>query len=93
LIRVILADEPKGFDKAVRQPGLAAIDELVGRAPRTKRRGPRRAKLANTEAGIPADKFPPFWRDAIDDMMRRTSSAAPTWPCSSKRRAGPRSIT
>jgi hypothetical protein len=69
LIRVVLAPEPKGFDKAVRQKGLSAIDELVGRAPRIKRRGRRRTKVATTEAGIPADQFPPFWREAIDDMM------------------------
>lgn len=69
MIRVILAKEPQGFDKAVRQQGLAAIDELVGRPPRVRRRGPRRTKIADSEAEIPADKFPPFWRAAIDDMM------------------------
>lgn len=69
MIRVVLAPEPHGFDEAVRQKGLSAIDELVGRAPRVKRRGRRRAKVATTEAGIPADQFPPFWREAIDDMM------------------------
>lgn len=69
MIPVALAKEPTDFDKKIRQPGLAAIDELVGRAPRIKRRGPRRAKVANTESKIPADKFPPFWREALDDMM------------------------
>lgn len=69
MIPVVLASEPADFDRKVRQPGLAAIDELVGRPPHIKRRGPRRAKVAATEAGIPADKFPPFWREAIDDMM------------------------
>jgi hypothetical protein len=69
VIPVSLAPEPKGFDKDIRQPGLSAIDELVGRAPRIKRRGRRRAAIAATESRIPADKFPPFWRNALDDMM------------------------
>lgn len=69
MIPVSLAPEPKGFDKDIRQPGLSAIDELVGRAPRIKRRGRRRAAIAATESRIPADKFPPFWRNALDDMM------------------------
>jgi 5-methylcytosine-specific restriction endonuclease McrA len=69
VIPVVLAQEPKRFDKRVRQRGLSAIDELVGRAPRIKHRGPRRAKIANVESKIPADKLPPFWRDALDDMM------------------------
>jgi 5-methylcytosine-specific restriction endonuclease McrA len=69
VIPVALAPEPARFDMKVRQPGLAAIDELVGRAPRIKRRGPRRAKVADTELKIPADAFPPFWREALDDMM------------------------
>ncbi len=69
MIPVILAAEPADFDANVRQPGLAAIDELVGREPRAKRPGPRRKKVAETEAEISAIAFPPFWRDALDDMM------------------------
>lgn len=70
MIPVVLAPEPVGFDKKVRQPGLAAIDELVGRASRISRRGPRRAKVAEVESKIPPDKFPPIWRAALDDMMQ-----------------------
>ncbi len=69
MIPVLLAKEPADFDAKVRQPGLAAIDELVGRSPRIKRRGPRRKKVAETETKIPAQAFPPFWREALDDMM------------------------
>ena len=69
MVPVALAAEPNTFDSAVRQPGLSAIDELVGRPPRLNRPGPRRRKVANTEAQIPPGKFPPFWRDALDDMM------------------------
>lgn len=69
MIPVTLAAEPADFDAKVRQPGLSAIDELVGRDPRIKRPGPRRRKIAETEAEVPADAFPPFWREALDDMM------------------------
>jgi len=69
VIPVVLAKEPVDFDAKVRQPGRSAIDELVGRVPRIKRPGPRRKKVAETEAKISADAFPPFWRDALDDMM------------------------
>lgn len=69
MIPVARASEPAAFDWAVRQPGLSAIDELVGRPPRTRRPGPRRAKVADAEADIPAHKFPPFWREALDDML------------------------
>lgn len=69
MIPVPLKGEPTDFDRKVRQPGLAAIDELVGRATLGKRRGPRRKKIADTESSIPTDKFPPFWREALDDMM------------------------
>ncbi len=69
MIPVTLAPEPADFDAKVRQPGLAAIDELVGREPRLKRSGPRRKRVAETEAGISASTFPPLWRAALDDMM------------------------
>jgi 5-methylcytosine-specific restriction endonuclease McrA len=69
VIPVTPAKEPLHFDKTVRQRGLSAIDELVGRKPRLKRRGPRRKKLATREADIPADAFPPYWRDVLPDML------------------------
>jgi hypothetical protein len=69
VIPVSLAPEPATFDRQVRQAGLSAIDELVGRAPRLRRRGPRRAKVADVESEIPADQFPPFWRKALNDML------------------------
>jgi len=69
VIPVVLAPEPPHFDHHVRKPGLSAIDELVGRPPRVRRRGPKRSKVADVESAIPAASFPPFWRDALDDMM------------------------
>lgn len=69
MIPVVQASEPPGFDAQVRQRGLSAIDELVGRPPRLPRGGPRRKKVANQEQDIPADAFPPFWRAALPDML------------------------
>jgi hypothetical protein len=69
MIPVALAKEPPHFDRMVRQKGLSAIDEMVGRKPRLTRRGPRRKKVAASEADIRAEDFPPFWRDALEDML------------------------
>jgi len=71
MIPVVQADEPGEFDIMVRQRGLAAIDELVGRPPRVKRPGPPRKQVAKREQDIPADDFPPYWRDALPEMLRR----------------------
>jgi len=69
MIPVTQAKEPPEFDAKVRQPGLSAIDELVGRTPRVKRRGPKREKIADREQDIPAKEFPPYWRDALPEML------------------------
>lgn len=63
------APEPHSFDAKVRKKGLSAIDEFVGRKPRVNHSGPRRKKLAKRESEIPADAFPPYWRDALDDLL------------------------
>jgi hypothetical protein len=70
MIPVTPAAEPPHFDRTIRLPGLAAVDELVGRKPRVSRRGPRRKKIADREEDIPADTFPPLWRKALPDMLR-----------------------
>lgn len=56
--------------------GLSAIDELVGRPPRLTRTGPKREQLATKdghlitqEQDIPAGAFPPYWRDALPEML------------------------
>lgn len=69
MLPVALVNEPPEFDVKVRQPGLSAIDELVGRLPRLTRRGPKRKKLADREQDIPTDAFPPYWRDALPEML------------------------
>lgn len=69
MIPVALANEPPEFDAKVRQPGLSAIEELVGRPALVKRTGPKRKKLANHEQDIPADAFPAYWREALPEML------------------------
>lgn len=70
MIQVNLAPEPVGFDGNIRQRGLSAIDEMVGRPPRLRRRGPRREAIAQREQDIPADRFPTYWRDCLEDLLR-----------------------
>ncbi|HVE15664.1 MAG TPA: hypothetical protein VNB29_02965 [Chthoniobacterales bacterium] len=69
MIPVAQAQEPPEFDDKVRQPGLSAIDELVGRPPRLNRPGPRRKKIADLEQDIPAETFPPYWRRVLPEML------------------------
>lgn len=69
MIRLKLADEPDGFEDTVRTPGLRAIAEMVGEKP-PRRAGKRYAKIADRREDIPPDKFPPYWADALDDLMR-----------------------
>lgn len=66
MIPVSLAPEPQAFDGVVRQKGLAAIDALVGRKPRQTRSGRRHKAIARTESEIPANRFPPYWRDGLE---------------------------
>jgi hypothetical protein len=76
VIPVVQAKEPPEFNDRVRQPGLSAIDEMVGRPPRLTRPGPRRKQVVNDqgqpvtqEQDLPADAFPPYWRDALPEML------------------------
>jgi 5-methylcytosine-specific restriction endonuclease McrA len=69
MIHVDLADEPPNFDQRVRQPGLRAIAELIGEQVLPPRRGPKRAAVATRREDIPSDKFPPYWREALPDML------------------------
>jgi 5-methylcytosine-specific restriction endonuclease McrA len=69
VIPVRPAPEPADFDARVRQPGEDAIRELTGQPPTRRRRGRRRKKLAERPEDIPPDRFPPYWRDALPDML------------------------
>ncbi|HEX2205718.1 MAG TPA: hypothetical protein VHG91_20565 [Longimicrobium sp.] len=68
MIPVTPAPEPHDFDARVRQPGLAAIAELVGEAP-AKRRGRPRTVAAARREDIPPEKFPPLWRRVLPEML------------------------
>ena len=70
MIPVTLAPEPAAFDSNVRQPGLRAIAELAGEQPDPPRTaGQPYAAVAASRDEIPADKFPPYWREMLDDLM------------------------
>lgn len=74
MIPVIPAPEPTTFDARVRQPGLSAIDELVGRPPRLVRPGRGRKQLLidgspiTREDQIPARAFPDFWTRILPEL-------------------------
>lgn len=70
MIHVTKAPKPKGFDEKVRKPGLRAIAEMVGKPPPYKRTsGKAFSKIAVRERDIPADQFPPYWTEVLDDLM------------------------
>lgn len=70
MIRVRPAEEPPDFEAQVREPGRRAIAELVGEAP-PRRAGQRFAQVAESREEIPASKFPPYWREALGDLLER----------------------
>lgn len=70
MIRVQPAPEPPDFDARVRQPGLRAIAELVGERP-PRQAGRRCRPVAASRDAIPPDKFPPFWRQCLDELLTR----------------------
>lgn len=72
MIPVCKAEEPDDFDASVRQPGLRALHEMTGQAfpgQQKKRRGKPFNKIADKFDAIPADKFPPYWRDSLPAML------------------------
>ena len=68
MIPVAPADEPATFGATVKQPGLRAIVELVGERP-PRAAGRRFSQVADSREAIPPDRFPPYWRCAIDDLL------------------------
>ena len=71
MIRVTPADEPKGFQTSVREPGLRALAEMVGEVPRfPRKKGKAFAKRAARREEIPAEKMPPYWTEALDNLMQ-----------------------
>lgn len=68
MIPVRLAAEPVSFHEAVRVPGQRAIAEMVGETP-PRRAGTRHKKIADRRDDIPPEKFPPYWTEALDDLL------------------------
>jgi hypothetical protein len=66
VIPVALAPEPATFDAKVRQKGEAAMLELIGKG--QPRRGGPRGPVATRRDRIPSARFPPYWRDVLDEM-------------------------
>lgn len=70
MIPVAQASVPPEFDAKVRQPGLRAIAEMVGKqSPYPRTSGKKHKQVANQEQDIPADAFPPHWRHALQEML------------------------
>jgi hypothetical protein len=70
MIRVQEAPEPASFESAVRQPGLRAIAEMVGEEPvPPRKKGRKFKKIADSRDKIPAERFPSYWTEALDDLM------------------------
>ena len=70
MIRITPAPAPPQFESEVRQPGLRAIAEMVGKTPVYPRTaGKRFKKVAIREEGIPSDELPTYWTKALDDLM------------------------
>lgn len=70
MIQVVLAKEPADFDAKVRQKGLSALAEMAGLPTKRKRAGPKRKVIASRVEDIPADQFPPYWRESLEDLLR-----------------------
>ncbi len=72
MIPVKPAKEPDTFDALVRQRGLRALAEMTGAAFVPKRPKGQKAfpKIAARIEDIASEKLPPFWTEALDDLMR-----------------------
>jgi hypothetical protein len=83
MIHVELAPEPGTFQSTVREPGLRAIAEMVGKPPPYPRTGGKPyeqrhfplpkgstgpAVPITNEADLPPDEFPAYWVDALDEL-------------------------
>ncbi|MDE0003826.1 MAG: hypothetical protein OXQ29_14145 [Rhodospirillaceae bacterium] len=58
MMRVIPAPEPESFDKVVRQRGLRKLQSIAER------------EYGGSMDAIPTSKFPPYWRDSLDDLPK-----------------------
>lgn len=69
MIRLVLAEEPADFDEKVRQPGLRALDEMVGN-PVTRTAGKKRKVVATCKEEINGSDFPAFWTEVLPDLLK-----------------------
>ncbi|MBK6531276.1 MAG: hypothetical protein IPF99_17195 [Deltaproteobacteria bacterium] len=69
MIPVQKAAAPTDFDERVRRPGLDAIAELVGETRQKPRGGKKRSEFFSRREKIPGEKFPPYWRRVLPEML------------------------
>lgn len=70
MIPVAPAPTPARFNALVREPGLRAIDEMVGRTPKFRRKkGKPFKQVANRKQDIPVHAYPTYWTEVLDDLM------------------------
>jgi hypothetical protein len=71
MIPVTLAPVPPTFNQSVREPGLRAIAEMVGKPHAyPRRKGKAFKKIADHEDDIPSERFEPYWTAALADLMK-----------------------
>lgn len=68
MIRLVLAPEPAGFDEKVRQPGLRALDEMVGN-PVARTKGKKFKTVAARKQDIKGSDFPTYWTEVLPDLL------------------------
>ncbi|XBT44327.1 hypothetical protein ABNP32_01895 [Pseudomonas viridiflava] len=68
MIRLTLAQEPAEFDAKVRQPGLRALDEMVGNPVARTAGKPYKVKAARKE-DLKSVDFPAYWTESTPDLL------------------------
>ena len=70
MIPVAPAEEPISFKSKVREPGLRAIAEMVGKPwPQPRAKGRPFKKIADREEDILPEQLPPYWTKALGELM------------------------
>ncbi|MGP3699892.1 hypothetical protein [Rhodobacter sp. NSM] len=74
MLKVNRAPAPADFRGKVTTPGLRAIAEMIGKGTAGKSyertHGKSYKKIADNASDIPPEKFPPYWREALTDLMK-----------------------
>jgi hypothetical protein len=70
MIHVEPAPEPPEFDAMVREPGLRAVAEMVGKKPSTPRAGGQPfQQRAKSEWDLSSSELPTYWTRCLDALM------------------------